>query len=130
MADGSMAEERLTVLPVGSWLYVERIRKTMSDGGSIHLPQTFKAGKHGYSAREKMNAVSDTFLVRVLATGPEVARSEAAGLEQGDHALVYSFADAIDDPNRGLWSGESSGERDRIFIRPGDIVCALDEVEL
>lgn len=123
-----MADCPLTVLPVGSWIYCERIRKTRSDGGLIHLPQTFKAGKHGYSAREKMNAVSDTFLVRVLATGPEVARSEAAGLEQGDHALVYSFADAIDDPNSGLWTGESSGESDRLFIRPSDVVCGVEDV--
>lgn len=117
-----MAEEALTVLPCGTWIYVERIRKTETDGG-ILIPATFD---HKHSARRRLGAVADHFLVRVLATGPEVARSEAAGLEQGDHALVYSYAEQMDDAHRGLWTGESTGERDRLFIRPGDVVCAVD----
>ena len=126
MPDGSMAEETLTVVPVGEWIYVERIRRTHTDGG-IHLPQTFKAGKHGYSAAQKMNAVQDHFMVRVLATGPEVPNSEAAGLQQGDYALCWAFAEG---DGARLWTGESSGEKDRLFVKPSDIVCALDEVTL
>ena len=84
------------------------------------LPQTFD---HKHSARKRLNAVADHFLVRVLATGPEVARSEAAGLEQGDHALVWSYAEGS---GERLWTGESTGERDRLFVRPSDVVCAVD----
>ncbi len=111
-----------TVVPIGSWIYVEKVPERMSPGG-IHLVETFRAGKNGLSARERINAIKDHFLVRVLATGPEVHKSEASGLFQGDHALVWSYADG---DGSKLYTGESVGEKDRLFVRPNDIVCAVD----
>jgi co-chaperonin GroES (HSP10) len=115
-------DEPLTISPIRDWLYVERLREKESPGGII-FPETFKTGKGGFSAREKMNAVKDHFMVRVLATGPEVQRSEVSGLFQGDHALVWSYA--AGDGSK-LFTGESVGERDRLFIKPNDVVCAVD----
>ena len=114
--------EPATVVPIGSWIYVERIAERMSPGG-IHLPETFRAGKSGLSARERINAIKDHFMVLVLATGPDVQKSEAAGLLQGDHALVWSYAEG---DGSKLYTGESVGEKDRLFIKPGDVVCAVD----
>ncbi len=114
--------ETLTVVPIRDWLYVERIKETKTTGG-ILLPETFKAGKSGLSARQKMNAIKDHFLVKVLATGPEVQKSEASGLFQGDHALVWSYAEG---DGSKLFTGETGGEKDRLFIKPGDVVCAVD----
>lgn len=114
--------ELQTVVPIGSWIYVERIREKVSSGG-IHLPETFRAGKSGLSARERINAIRDHFLVRVLATGPDVQKSEAAGLFQGDHALIWSYAEG---DGSKLYTGESVGEKDRLFIKPNDVVCAVD----
>jgi len=115
-------EEAVSISPIADWIYVERVREKVTAGG-IYLPETFKAGKHGHSAREKMNAVPDHFMARVLATGPAVQRSEAHGLFQGDMALVWSYADG---DGSKLYTGESVGERDRLFIKPKDVVCALD----
>ncbi len=114
--------ELLTVVPIRDWLYVERIPERTSPGG-IHLVETFRAGKSGLSARERMNAVKDHFMVRVLATGPDVQKSEAAGLFQGDFALVWSFAGG---DGSKLMTGENVGEKDRLFIKPNDVVCAVD----
>ena len=111
-----------TVVPIGSWIYVERIPEKVSPGG-ILIPETFRAGKSGLSARERINAIKDHFLVRVLATGPEVQKSEAHGLFQGDHALVWSYA--AGDGSK-LYTGESVGEKHRLFIKPNDVVCAVD----
>jgi co-chaperonin GroES (HSP10) len=109
-----------TVVPIRDNIYVERVPKRVTPGG-IHLPETFRAGKSGLSARERMNAIPDHF--RVLATGPEVQKSEAAGLFQGDHALVWSYAKG---DGTKLYTGESVGEKDRLFIKPNDVVCAVD----
>ncbi len=114
--------ETLTVVPIRDWLYVEKVIERLSPGG-IHLVECFKAGKSGLSARQRINAIKDHFLVRVLATGPEVQKSEAAGLFQGDHALVWSYAEG---DGSKLYTGESGGEKDRLFIKPGDVVCAVD----
>lgn len=122
MLDGKVPD---VVVPVGTWIFVRKIRKTITAGG-IHLVQAFKAGKHGSSAREKMNAVPDYFEAVVLATGPEVRTSEAAGLEQGDRCLVWSYAEG--DGSR-LYTGEDVGMRDHLFIRPSDVVCAIDDDE-
>ncbi len=111
-----------TVVPIGTWIYVERIPEKVSPGG-IHIPETFRAGKSGLSARERINSIKDHFLVRVLATGPEVQKSEAHGLFQGDHALVWSYA--AGDGSK-LYTGESVGEKHRLFIKPNDVVCAVD----
>ena len=108
--------------PLGDWIYVERVREAVSKGG-IFLPQTFKAGRTGHSASAKINAVPDTFTALVLATGPDVQKSEASGLHQGDHAFVHAYADG--DGTR-LWTGEDCGERDRMFIKPKDVICAVD----
>ena len=115
-------DEALIVIPIRDWLYVEKIPERMSPGG-IHLVETFRAGKSGVSARERMNAVKDHFTVRVLATGPEVQRSEASGLFQGDLALVWSYA--AGDGSK-LFTGETGGEKNRLFIKPNDVVCGLD----
>ncbi len=115
-------DEPLTVCPIRDVLYVEKIPRLKSSGG-IHLVEVFKAGKSGLSARERMNAIPDYFMVRVLATGPEVQKSEAAGLFQGDHALVWSYA--AGDGSK-LMTGDGSGEKDRLFIKPNDVVCAID----
>ncbi len=111
-----------TISPIRDWLYVERQRQKVTPGG-ILLPDTFKAGKSGFSARQKMNAVADYFLAKVIATGPEVSKSEVAGLGQDDHCFVWSYADG---DGSKLFVGESVGERDRIFVKPKDILCAVD----
>ncbi len=108
-----------TLSPLHDWIYVERLRVAESTGG-ILFPATFKAGKRGHSAREKMNATSDHFSARVLATGPEVRE-----LAAGDEVLIWTFAEG--DGTR-LWTvdGFNSGERDRFFIKPDDVVCAVE----
>lgn len=108
----------MTIRPLRDLLYVERLRPKMTPGG-LHLPETFKAGRTGHSAREKMNAISDTFPARVLAVGPQVRE-----VEPGDEILVLTFADG---DGSKLWTGENVGERDRMFIKPDDIVCARSE---
>ncbi len=108
--------------PIRDWLYVERIRETVTPGG-ILIPESFRAGKSGHSARLKMEAVRDYFLARVVATGPDVAKSEVSGLEQGDHAFVWSYADG---DGSKLFTGETVGEKDHLFIKPKDVLCAVD----
>ncbi len=114
--------EAWTVSPIRDVLYVERLRPKRTPGG-ILLPEAFRAGKSGLSARERINSIPDLFLVRVLATGPEVQKSEAHGLFQGDHALVWSYA--AGDGSK-LYTGESSDEKDRLFIKPNDIATAVE----
>jgi co-chaperonin GroES (HSP10) len=105
------------IRPMGDRLYVQRIRETVTAGGIV-LPETFKAGKNGFSARQKMNAVKDTFHARVLATGPDVRE-----LAQGDEVIVYSFADG---DGSKLYTGDAVGEKDKLFIKMDDVVCAVD----
>ncbi len=118
----ALETETWTVSPIRDVLYVERMRPKATPGG-ILLPETFRAGRSGLSARERINSIPDLFLVRVLATGPEVQKSEASGLFQGDHALVWSYA--AGDGSK-LYTGESVGEMDRLFIRPNDVATAVD----
>lgn len=105
------------IVPLRDRLYVQRLREKVSAGG-IHFPETFRAGRHGHSAREKMNAVRDTFHAKVLAVGPDVRE-----LTQGDEVVVYSFAEG---DGTKLYTGDSVGERDRMFIGIDDVVCAID----
>ncbi len=105
------------IRPLGDRIYIQRIRPTMTPGG-LHLPATFKAGKNGRSKREEMNAIPDTFYATVLAVGPDVRE-----LAQGDGVIVYSYADS---DGSKVFTGDSVGEKDRLFIRPGDVVCAVD----
>lgn len=105
------------IRPLRDQLYVQRIRETASAGGII-LPETFKAGKNGFSARQKMNAVPDHYRARVLATGPDVRE-----LAQGDEVLVWSYADG---DGSKLYTGEGVGEKDKLFIKMDDVVCAID----
>lgn len=106
--------------PLGSRLYVERIRPAVTPGG-IHLPETFKAGKHGSSARQKVNAIEDTFRATVLAIGPDVRE-----LSPGDIVVVFSFAEG---DGSKLYTGESVGEKGRMFIGLDDVVCAIEPEE-
>lgn len=100
------------IRPLRDQLYVQRIRPTQTEGG-ILLPETFKAGKSGLSARQKMNAVPDFFLAKVLAVGPE----ERSGLQPGDHTFVWSYADG---DGSKLFTGENVGEKDKLFITTKD----------
>ncbi len=108
----------MTIRPLRDLLYVEKIRPTHSPGGLLHLPSTFRAGKGGHSAREKMNATADHFPAKVLAVGPQVRE-----VKPGDTVLVWTFAEG---DGSKLWTGDSVGEKDRLFIKPDDIVCAQD----
>lgn len=96
------------IRPIGAKMYVERIRPKKTEGG-LHIPETFKAGKNGLSARERMNGIPDYFLARVLAVGPE----ERSGLQPGDHTFVWSYASG---DGSKLYTGDSVGEKDRMFI--------------
>jgi len=97
------------IRPIGARMYVERIRPKQTPGG-LHIPECFKAGKNGLSARERMNGIPDYFLVRILAIGSE----ECSGFRPGDHTFVWSYREG--DGSR-LYTGDSVGERDRIVIR-------------
>lgn len=110
-------EYRTRIKPTREKIYIQRLREEQSSGG-ILFPSCFKAGKNGFSAREKINAVPDTFYARVLAVGPEVRE-----LAPGDEVIVYSYAAG---DGKQLWTGTSVGERDKIFIDPDDVVCAVE----
>ncbi len=105
------------IRPLRDQLYVQKLVETHYGSGIIVKPSTFSPKKK-FSARERMNAVSDTFHARVLATGPDVRE-----LAQGDEVIVYSFADG---DGSKLYTGDSVGEKDRIFIRMDDVLCAVD----
>ena len=94
------------IRPIGAQMYIERVPRLQSDGG-IHLPETFN---YRFSARQKMNAIPDYFLAKVLAVGPD----ERSGLQPGDHTLVWSYAGG---DGAKLYVGESVGEKNRLFIR-------------
>jgi hypothetical protein len=98
---------------VGARLYVERVTRTTTEGG-LHLPQTFSPSKR-FGQRERMNAVPDYFLAKVLAVGPD----EKSGLQPGDLTYVWSHAGAGGDKQR-LWVGETVGDKDRLFINGED----------
>ncbi len=105
------------IRPLRDGLYVERMRETVTQGGIV-LPETFKAGKNGFSARQKMNAVADHFRAKVLAVGPDVRE-----LSQGDEILVWAFAEG---DGSKLYTGESVGDKGKLFIKADDVVCALE----
>lgn len=106
------------IRPLRDQLYVQRLKQTHYEGGVILKPETFKAGKNGFSAREKMNGIPDYFPAKVLATGPDVRE-----LSQGDEVLVWSYADG---DGSKLYTGESVGEKDKMFIKMDDVVCAVE----
>jgi co-chaperonin GroES (HSP10) len=118
--DGKLAdvpvENPRAVRPLGSRIYIQRLRVAESKGGII-FPETFKLRKQ-FSARERLNSVPDLFHAIVLACGPDVRE-----LKQGDEIIVYSFADS---DGSKMYTGESAGEKDRLFIEPDDVVCAVD----
>lgn len=113
-------ETRTAVKPLGDRLYVQRIRETHYEGGIIHKPETFSPQKK-FGARERMNAIPDFFLAKVLAVGPD----ERSGLKPGDHTLVWSYADG---DGSKLYTGESVGEKDRLFIK-GDSGAAGEKCD-
>lgn len=99
---------------IGEHIYIQRLRVAESKGG-ILFPSTFRLKKQ-FSARERINSVPDLFHAIVLSCGPRVRE-----LSQGDEIIVYSFA-----RDEQLYTGVSVGEKDRMFIGPGDVVCAID----
>ena len=103
------------VRPLGDWILIEKIVPKKSESGLIHLPETFN---HKHSATLKHGAVADYFKARVLARGPRVPSE----LEQFDEVFVYTYADG--DGTR-LYTGEDSGEKRRMFIKPRDIIAAV-----
>jgi co-chaperonin GroES (HSP10) len=105
------------IRPLLDNIYVQRLKPSVSPGGII-FPETFKAGKNGRSARQKFAAIPDLFHARVLAVGPDVRE-----LAQGDEVIVYSYADS---DGSKVFTGESVGEKDKFFIKPGDVVCAVE----
>ncbi len=106
------------IRPLRDQLYVQRIAETHYTGGVILKPGTFKAGKNGFSARERMNGVADYFAARVLAIGPDVRE-----LSQGDEVLVWSYAEG---DGTKLMTGDSVGEKDKMFVKMADVVCAIE----
>jgi co-chaperonin GroES (HSP10) len=106
------------IRPLRDQLYVERIRESHYANGVILKPETFKAGKNGFSARERVNGVADYFPARVLACGPDVRE-----LSQGDEVLVWSYAEG---DGSKLYTGESVGEKNKLFIKLDDVVCAVE----
>jgi co-chaperonin GroES (HSP10) len=105
---------RTAIRPLRDRLYVQRLFVASSKGGII-FPKAFK---FGFSARQKINAISDVFRARVLAIGPEVRE-----LVVGDEILVHSYADG---DGSTLWTGVSVGEKDRMFIEFKDVVCGVE----
>jgi co-chaperonin GroES (HSP10) len=105
------------VRPIRDNIYIQRIRPAQSAGGII-FPTSFKFGKSGFSAKAKMDAIPDVFPAHVLALGPEVRE-----LSVGDEIMVYTYAEG---DGSKLYTGETTGERERLFIRPDDVVCAVD----
>ncbi len=105
------------VKPTRDNIYVQRERPEQTEGGII-IPATFRAGKNGHSARLKMDATRDYFPAKVLAIGPEVRE-----LKVGDSVLVWTWAEG---DGSKLYAGENIGERDRMIIKPDDVLCAVD----
>ncbi len=101
------AEVPNVIRPLGVQMYVEKIKPLKSDSGLLHLPESFD---FRFSAKKKFDAIPDVFLARVLAVGPD----ECSGLQPGDHTFVWSYAE---DPHNRLMTGESVGERNRMFIK-------------
>ena len=105
-----------TIRPLGDNIYIQRVRVEESRGGII-FPSTFRLKKQ-FSARERLNAVPDLFHAFVLAIGPDVRE-----LSQGDEIIVHAYAEGNVNT---LWTGTSVGEKDRMFIKPNDVVCAVE----
>ncbi len=104
------------VRPLRDLVYVEKVRKTQSDGG-ILFPQP--GAFCGHSARKKTAATPDYFTARVLSVGPEVRE-----LSPGDEVLVYTYAEG---DGSKLYTGENIGERERLIVKyPGDFLCAVE----
>lgn len=114
--DGAPIENPRAIRPLHDRIYIQKLRVAESKGGII-FPETFKLRKQ-FSARERLNSVPDLFHAIVLACGPDVRE-----LAQGDEIIVYSFADS---DGSKMYTGESVGEKDRMFIGPDDVVCAVD----
>lgn len=94
------------IRPLGVQMYVEKIRPLKSHGG-IHLPESFD---YRFSAKKKFDAIPDFFIAKILAIGPD----ERSGLQVGDHTLVWTYAEG---DGSKLFSGESVGEKNRLFIK-------------
>lgn len=99
---------------IGEHIYIQRLRVTESKGGII-FPASFAPSKR-FSARERINAVPEIFHAIILSCGPRVRE-----LSQGDEIIVYSFSSGSD-----LYTGVNVGEKDRMFIEPNDVVCAVE----
>ncbi len=118
--DGKLEEPDLdgprAIRPLHDRIYIQRVRVKESAGG-ILFPATFRQAKQ-FSARERMNAIPDVFHAYVLAVGPDVRE-----LARGDEIVVFAYAEG---DGSKLYTGDSSGEKDRMFIGPDDVVCAVD----
>jgi hypothetical protein len=68
-----------------------------------------------------MAATRDYFPAEVLAVGPEVRE-----LKSGDHVLVHTWAEG---DGSKLYTGDSLGEKDRLILKPNDILCAIEDDE-
>lgn len=116
--DGKLADESdeapRALRAIGKHIYIQRLRVAESAGGII-FPATFSLSKK-FSARERLNSVPELFHAIVLSCGPRVRE-----LSQGDEIIVYSFA-----RDESLYTGVSVGEKDRMFIEPDDVVCAVE----
>lgn len=106
------------VRPLGDWIFIEKIvfTKSLEDKGLIHLPATFD---HKHRASLKHMAVGDYFHARVLARGPRVPDEIA----QFDEVLVYTYAEGT---GERFYTGEDSGERGRMFVKPKDCFLVVD----
>jgi co-chaperonin GroES (HSP10) len=107
-------EEPWALRAIGDHIYIQRLRVAESKGGII-FPETFSLRKK-FSARERLNSVPELFHAIVLSAGPRVRE-----LSQGDEIIVYSFAG-----DESLYTGVSVGEKNRMFITPNDVVCAVE----
>jgi co-chaperonin GroES (HSP10) len=112
---------RNVICPIRDNIYIERSIEKQSAGGII-FPETFN---YRFSARLKMNAIPDVFRAKVLAVGTdtrELRDGDGVAIAYGDEVYVYSYAEG---DGSKLYTGESVGEKSRIFIKPKDIVFAV-----
>lgn len=105
------------IRPIGDNVLVERLEghgiERVTKGGIV-IPATCEA---------KAKTKNDVFRARVLAVGPDAKEVRDAVSEGFDHVLVYAWRG---DSGQGLYTGTPLG-RDRLFIKPDDIIVALAE---
>lgn len=106
-----MIEPSSQIKPLRDFLLVERLEghgvERVTKGGIV-IPATNEA---------RAKTKNDYFRARVIAVGPDVKDPPNPETE---HVLVYTWAG-----DETLYTGIHAG-RNRLFIRPDDIVCAVD----